>query len=78
MSFKFDEILNERGFRKRGTDMSLGFMVLEICCIAGALNGNKLWLAAAVGFAALAIWQELSEEISEERAKRCSRRRNML
>ena len=43
--------------------MTLGFMVLQTCCIAGALSGNKLWLAASILLAALAIRSEQNEAV---------------
>lgn len=41
--------------------MAMGFMFLEICCIAGALTGNRFWLLPTVVFAVLGIWFERME-----------------
>jgi len=43
--------------------MALVFMVLQTCCIGGALSGNKLWLVTSVFLAALAIRAEQNEAI---------------
>jgi len=56
-----DNNLNKR--KMEGKIMALVFMVLQTCCIGGALSGNKLWLVTSVFLAALAIRAEQNEAI---------------
>ena len=56
--YEFEEFQNYGG-----KAMTLGFMVLQSCCIGGALSGNKMWLATSILLAALAIWAEQNEAV---------------
>lgn len=50
------------GMKIGGSNMSLLFTGLAVCCVAGVLKGKAMWLAATAVFGALAVMAEIKEE----------------